>query len=213
MSILDGHFPGSVIQQGSVKIVPGEHISHWELSGAVYHVAIHLADSVPADQLRIWREKRLEFSERRKSRPGQALTDEEVAELRELYNEKIERYLNAGYGCCALRSSAVAEAIAKALEHGHNRTHRLRLLTIMPNHLHIIAMSLGEFKMAEIVNGWKSVSAHAIAKISGMKAPIWLRDHYSRIIRTPEEYQKQDSYIWHNPETAGLSEGYFRKRY
>jgi len=39
----------------------GRHLPRWEASGAVYHATFHLADSIPAGELRIWRERRQEL--------------------------------------------------------------------------------------------------------------------------------------------------------
>ena len=213
MAKTEGHFPGALIRQGVVSVVEGEHIAHWELANAIYHVSFHLADSVPTSQLLAWREARREFAVRRTANPAGELSPEEIAEFRRLYDERIERYLTAGHGCCALRTPGLAERVAKVFEHGHGVTHDLHVLMIMPNHVHVIAALLPGHEMKKVVDGWKSVSAHLIAKSSGMKAPIWQPDHYSRIIRTPEEYQRQDRYVWYNPESARLTSGFFRKRY
>ena len=183
------------------------------MSGAIYHVALHLADSVPTAQLAEWREARQRIMSLREVRKDALLTDDEVAELRRVYDEKVERYLSAGYGCCALREPQVAAAVGRILENRHAADYALHLWTIMPNHLHVIVSPLDGKPMTGIVDQWKSVSAHVIAKLSGMKAPIWQRDHYSRIIRTSDEYRRQDSYVWHNPESAGLAVGFLRKRY
>ena len=208
----DGHFPGECLAQGAVSVLEGERIAHWEMDGAIYHVAVHLADSVPATQLAEWREIRQHYMSLRKSRNGE-LSDEEVAVLRRVYDEKVEKYLSSGYGSCALRTPGVAEAVAQILERRHGSDYDLHLLTIMPNHLHVIVSPATGLAMKDIVDRWKSITAHAITKASGMAAPIWQRDHYSRIIRTPEEYRRQDSYVWHNPESAGLQFGFLRKRY
>ena len=131
----------------------------------------------------------------------------------ELYSERIEKYLSAGYGSGALRQSEAAEAIVRVLEHDHGVRYDLHEWTVMPNHVHVIvAIRPGE-SMKAVVDQWKSVSAHAIAKATGLKAPIWQRDHYSHIIRTAEEYAHQMRYVWRNPEAAGLAEGFRRARY
>ena len=212
MPITDGHFPGECLAQGVVSVLEGERIAHWEVNGAIYHVAIHLADSVPTAQLAEWRETRQYYMSLRETRNG-SLTDDEVAALRRVYDEKVEKFLSAGHGCCALRSSEVAESVREILEKRHTSDYDLHLWTIMPNHLHVIVSPLAGRTMKDIVDQWKSIMAHAITKLSGMSAPIWQRDHYSRIIRTPEEYRRQDSYVWHNPESAGLTTGFLRKRY
>ena len=212
MTETEGHFPGERIHADSLSVVDGERIAHWELSRAIYHVAIHLADSVPGAQLLEWREARRYYQELREKRNGN-LTDDEVAAMRSLYDEKVERYLSSGHGCCALRDGAVATAVGQVLEHDHGTRYNLHLYAIMPNHLHVIVSPKTGETMKEIVDQWKSVSAHRIAKLAALSAPIWQPDHYSRIIRTPEEYRRQADYVWHNPDVAGLADGFLRKRY
>ena len=212
MPTTSGHFPGIHLAHDALSVLPGERIAHWEMNGAIYHIAIHLADSVPATQLAEWREARQYYASLRATRKGE-LTDDEVAAMRRVYDEKVEKFLSSGHGCCALRTPDVAEAVREILEKRHASDYDLHLLTIMPNHLHTIVSPLGGRTMKDIVDKWKSITAHAIAKLSDMSAPIWQRDHYSRIIRTPEEYRRQDSYVWHNPESAGLTTGFLRHRY
>ena len=208
----DGHFPGERLLQGAVSVLDGERISHWEMNGAIYHVVLHLADSVPAAQLAEWRETRQHYMSLRDARKD-GLTDDEIAALRRAYDEKVEKYLSSGHGCCALRATGVAEEVGRILEKRNGSDYDLHLWTAMPNHLHVIAAPAAGLTMKDIVDRWKSITAHAIAKLSDMSAPIWQRDHYSRIIRTPEEYRRQVSYVWHNPESAGLTTGFLRKRY
>ena len=71
----DGHFPGPVIQQGAVSVAPGERIAHWELAGSIYHISLHLADSVPADQLAAWKGERIRFDTVRREHGGELSAD------------------------------------------------------------------------------------------------------------------------------------------
>ena len=208
----DGHFPGSVIQQGSISTVSGERIVHWELTGAIYHISLHLADSVPADQLAAWKEERMRFDALRRKRGGE-LSSEEVLGMRQVFDERIERYLSSGFGCCALREPLVADAVACVLEHDNGERYDLHEWTIMPNHVHVVVAPKKGHPMKELIDQWKRVSAHAVTRFSAMRAPVWQRDFYSRIIRTREEYGRQMAYVWHNPESAGLAAGFLRKRY
>ena len=208
----EGHFPGRRLMQDAVSVQKGERIAHWQMEGAIYHVAFHLADSVPSQQLAEWREARQYYKVLRDSRDGE-LTDDEVAAMRQVYDEKIERYLSSGHGCCALHDRTVAEEVGRILENRNGVEYALHLWTIMPNHLHVIVSPFAGHEMKKIVDGWKSIMAHVVARRSGMWAPIWQRDYYSRIIRTSDEYQRQVNYVWHNPESAGLQAGFLRKKY
>jgi len=207
-----GHFPGKSLVSGSISAITSEHIVHWDLSAAIYHVAFHLADSVPTEQLMAWRTARTDFEARARAEQ-RALTAEEVAEMRELYSQRIERYLSNGHGACVLREEGAAEAVRRTLEHDNGRRYELHAWTIMPNHVHVVVRCFAEEKMKEVVDTWKSVSAHGIVKAVGCSAPVWMPDHYSRIIRTAEEYARQIKYVWGNPEAAGLQGGFERMKY
>jgi len=209
---ISGHFPGVRLAAGSVTSVASEHITHWDLSSAIYHVAFHLADSVPTAQLIAWRTARADFESRARGE-GRELTTEEVAEMRELHSQHVERYLANGHGACVLREERAEAVVQKTLEHDNGVRYELHAVTIMPNHVHIVVRSFAEEKMKKIVDTWKSVSAHGIVKAVGCSAPVWMGDHYSRIIRTAEEYEKQVAYVLSNPEAAGLKSGFFRMKY
>jgi len=191
----------------------GRYLPRWEASNAVYHVSCHLADSVPAEQLRIWREERERITVLARSH-RRPLTAEETAELKAVFNERIERYLTAGYGACLLRDPRASAALAEVFEHDDGRRYALHLWSIMPNHFHVVVGQLAEgCELGELVAQWKSVASHRINAVLGMTGAVWHGDTYTRIIRDAEEYRNQLRYVWTNPESAGLKEGFARKRY
>ena len=189
-------------------------MSHWELSGGIYHVALHLADSIPADQLAAWCEKRAELALIRQ-RERREWTVAEVEEMKRAFQRHMETYLSVGYGACLLRHPQAADVVRETLLHGQGTSYGIHLWCVMPNHLHVIVKPYSDVSITKVVADWKSVSAHRLMKLGLPEArtPVWMRDHYSRIIRTPEEYRRQVDYVWRNPESAGLSEGFARERY
>ena len=196
-----------------VEVSQGRHMPHWEAAGAIYHISLHLADSVPVEQRRIWLEERARlraFAEQEK-RP---LTADEIAALRAVYDERVERYLSSGCGECLLRSPMVAEALASVLEYGNGDAYALHVWAIMPNHLHVVVGGFAlDRPMTEILEVWKRTSSHRINAVCDRKGPVWHSDAYTRIIRDGVEYRRQLRYVWNNPESAGLQDGFLRKRY
>ena len=191
----------------------GRHLPRWEAANAVYPIALHLADSVPADQFRIWQEARTRLQERLKqeSRP---LTDAEREELKAVYDERVERYLSSGAGECLLRESKVQDALREILLHGHGKNYALHMWSIMPNHLHIIVGSFPETSgLTRTLTTWKRISGHKINALLSRTGIVWQADSYTRIIRNADEYKAQLSYVWHNPEAAGLTTGFARESY
>ena len=204
-------FPDLALSQ--VTVGRGRSLPRWEASGAIYHVSFHLADSVPQAQLEIWRAERQRLTELAKT-ADRPLTPDEIVLLKRAYDEHVERYLASGYGSCLLRHAEVAEALKKTICHANGEKYALHEWCIMPNHVHIV---VGGFTDAapirDLIQTWKSVSAHRINRVLGRTGEVWHRDAYTRIIRDREEYSRQMSYVWNNPESAGLNAGFLRERY
>ena len=196
-----------------LEVSHGHHLPRWEANGAIYHIALHLVDSVPAAQLEIWRAERERLSAlaRETKHP---MTADEVEALKAVYNEHVEKYLSAGHGECLLRSEGVAEALAEVLTHSNGKLYALHEWCIMPNHVHVVVGGfMAKCPMREILHVWERASAHRINRALDREGPVWHRDAYTRIIRDREEYGLQMSYVWNNPEAAGLTTGFRRKRY
>jgi len=185
----------------------------WEASQAVYHLSLHLGDSIPSDQLLLWRAERARLAAQAKasSRP---YTESEIAELKAVFNERVERYLTAGYGSCLLRRPDVADELVRVMTYGHGSQYALHTWCIMPNHLHVIVGQLEEgLALKRLITVWKRASSHRINKLLQRQGVLWQEDAYTRIIRDASEYRQQLSYVWNNPERAGLSDGWRRERY
>ena len=204
-------FPDLSLAQ--VTIGRGRSLPRWEATGSIYHVSFHLADSVPQTQLEIWRAERQRLTELAKT-AGRPLTTEEIGLMKRAYDEHVERYLASGYGSCLLRHAEAAEATKKTICQANGDKYALHEWCVMPNHVHII---VGGFTNAapirDILQIWKSASAHRINRLLGRTGEVWHRDAYTRIIRDRDEYSRQMSYVWNNSESTGLKEGFLRKRY
>ena len=201
------------LRLAKVSIVHGRHLPSWEAAGAIYHIALHLADSVPQTQLDVWRaeRERLTVRAREDQRP---LSAEESGELKAAYEKHVERYLAAGYGECLLRNAEAAQALASVLDRFDGEQYVLHEWCIMPNHVHIIVGGFPpEIQMRNVLATWKRVSGHAINRMIGRSGEVWHKDGYTRIIRDRAEYGHQMSYVWNNPELAGLAKGFLRKKF
>ena len=196
-----------------ITLGSGRSLPHWEAAGAIYHVSFHLADSVPQTQLEAWRAERLRISELAKTE-GRPLTQDEIELLKRVYDEHIERYLTSGYGSCHLRRPEVGEALKKTICQANGEKYALHEWCIMPNHVHIIVGGFTDLApIRDILQIWKSASAHRMNRILERTGEVWHRDAYTRIIRDRDEYSHQMSYVWNNPELAGLKDGFLRDRY
>ena len=178
------------------KTFRGNHMPHWNVDGAIYHVSFRLADSVPQEKLQEWQEARMDF--RRRQLNGEQIPAEDVCEFKRLYSENIEKYLDSGFGSCILRNDGALAVVRAALLHGDGVDYRLHAYGIMPNHVHVgFALRPGG-ELSQVVQAWKSVSSHRINRLLGRKGPVWQVDYYNHVIRTAEEYRAQMNYIARN---------------
>ena len=174
----------------------GNHMPHWNVGGAIYHVSFRLADSVPREKLQEWQEARLDFRRRRLA--GGPMSAEDVCALKRLYSEKIEKYLDSGLGSCILRSDGALAVVRTTLRHGDEADYLLHAYGIMPNHVHVgLALRPG-VELSQVVQAWKSVSGHRINRLLGRKGTVWQVDYYNHVIRTVDEYRAQMDYIARN---------------
>jgi REP element-mobilizing transposase RayT len=125
--------------------------------------------------------------------------------------QRIEQWLDAGMGCCALRHPEMASQMRDALRHFDSQRYRLIAWCIMPNHVHILMEPFAP--IARIVQGWKSVTARwALAQNEklGLGIPdsnhLWMRDYWDRYIRNDGHLENVALYIHQNPVNVGLCE-------
>ena len=123
------------------------YLPHCDRIGLLQSITFRLADSLPQDVL-----KRLEL---------------EIAyvakERRELHRRKlIEKYMDSGMGCCALKHPVVADMVQSAFLSFDGVKYRLIAWCIMPNHVHVLIEPLIEVR--KIVQSWKSFTGRWVMR-------------------------------------------------
>ena len=197
------NFPGTAIYESTnVEAYSSRIYPHWELQSVVYHVCFRLVDSVPMDMQRQWLAERKQFHDICE-KEHRTLTDIEIKRFKYLYSERIERFLDSGYGSCILQKPEIAQIVHGSLEYYNTVKYLLHAWCIMPNHVHTIFQVLAQYTLSEILHGWKSFTSHAINKYLGTQGQLWQVDCYNHIIRSEKEYYQQIRYVWDNPLKAG----------
>ena len=201
----------------AISASQGRCLPQWEASGAIYHISLHLGDSVPASERIAWLEARARIRERLDdtlSPPTPFEREALVDEMREVYSARVERFLAAGNGACLLRDPRAADIVARVLEHDNATRYALHAYTIMPNHIHVIVGGFGASgSLATVLKEWKSITSHRVNALFARHGELWHRDAYTHIIRNAAEYKDQLDYVWHNPDAASLTDGYKRKSF
>lgn len=87
----------------------------------------------------------------------------------------------------------------------------VHLLTVMPDHVHILATPLEEFPgkwypLATILRRIKGRTAREINLQRGRTGPFWQTESFDRIVRDDHEYDEKAQYILNNAVKAGLVE-------
>lgn len=170
------------------------NLPHRDRLGLIQSVTFRLADSLPKARL-------LELEAELSSIP---LGGHESHRRR-----RIEAWLDAGMGCCALRHAGAAACGRDVLLHFHGQRYELIAWVIMPNHVHVLIDPLTP--LFRIVQAWKSVSSRRLLEENerwglGLPDPrhVWMREYWDRYIRDEVHLRNVVDYIHRNPVKAGL---------
>jgi putative DNA methylase len=134
---------------------------------------------------------------------------------------RIERYLDQGYGEAFMKIPRVAEMVQNELLHYDGQRYRLSSWVVMPNHIHFLMIRVEAVELADIMQSFKSLTAHKAHKILRRKGHFWMQDYFDRYIRNAEHFAKTVRYIENNPVKARLcrrpqdwpfSSSYFRNQ-
>ncbi|MEO5860376.1 MAG: transposase [Pyrinomonadaceae bacterium] len=163
------------------------YLPHFDVYASTQFVSFRLADSMPQDVLKKWKAE---------------LASGEITgiELR----KKIERYLDSGYGSCALRDPRIANLLRETFLKWDGERYELIAWVIMPNHVHILIRLLGKNLLSGIMHSIKSYTAHEANKMLKCSGRFWSVESFDRYIRNADHFRNTLNYIEENPVKAGL---------
>ncbi len=174
--------------------VSRRNLPHWRQDAAIYFVTFRLADSLPAEKLHAWRAERDQWLARnpRPHSPAQ------VAEYRAHWEERIDAWLDASHGGCALRDVTVQTIVENAMRFFDTKRYRLGEFVVMPNHVHALVMPMGGRDLSCILHSWKSFTANQINHRLGRVGTLWQDESFDHIIRDDESLATTIRYIREN---------------
>jgi REP element-mobilizing transposase RayT len=175
------------------------YFPHLDMPGTLQSITFRLADSMPQSVLKQLEEelKFIPISVREAER-----------------RKKIDQWLDAGLGCCALQHPCVAEVMQQTLLIADGERYRLLVWCVMPNHVHVLIEPL--ISLSLIVQSWKSFAAkwaisHNVELGLGIPKPVgstknqfWMREYWDRYIRDEKHFHAVVDYIHNNPVKAGF---------
>ena len=163
------------------------YIPHFDTVDAVQMFTFRLADSIPAAKLTEWK---------------MLLANQGNPEIW----DRVEKYLDAGFGSCVLGKPEMAKIVEDALLYFDGERYRLLAWVVMPNHVHLLSESIAGHSNSAVTHSWKSFTSHEINKATEGSGPIWQQEVFDRFTRSEEHLQFNIRYIHENPVKAGLVE-------
>jgi putative transposase len=157
------------------------YLPHCDERGLVQHIIFGLADAMP------------------KSVP--ANINDPIKRV-----EWADRALDANHGSRLLAKPECAGEVQRCLLHDDGERYALAAWCVMPTHVHVVIEQFEGHPLADIVQTWKSVTAHAINKAEGRGDTLWRREYFDRFMRSEEQFAWTIEYVERNPVSAKLIE-------
>jgi len=161
------------------------YLPHLDVPGLVQMITVRLADSLPTA---------------------------EVAELARLHSsemvrrQRLEDWLDAGFGACHLRDPRIAHVVESALLHFDGHRFRLLAWVIMANHVHVVMETLPDHPLSGVIHSWKSFSANEANRVLKRRGWFWQPEYFDRAIRDDKHLEAAIRYTEDNPVKARLVE-------
>ena len=175
----------------------------------MYFVTGRLADSMPQEKLRQWKDERetwlrvhgLATAEQLDTLPKRA-----QHEFHARFTRQWHDWLNAGYGACVLRTPEIRELFLHRLGEHEGARHELDAWAALPNHFHALVTPTSA-TLGEVVQIWKGGSAFDINQALRRTGTLWQAEPYDHIVRSAAQWRHYRRYIAENPIKAKLHEG------
>lgn len=99
--------------------------------------------------------------------------------------------------------------VKHAILHWHHKKWRVHVLTVMPDHAHVLASPLQSaptewYSLSAILHSVKWHSARQINLVRERRGKLWQAETYDRIVRDEAEFDEKSQYILVNALKRGL---------
>lgn len=182
------------------------NMPHWRQNGKLYFVTWRQQDSIA-------KEKRDELRRARESLnrafvdPARTnLTEVHQRRSEQLFQERIQHWLDAGSGSCVLRYPEAKRIMRETLLHFDGKRYHLGSFAVAGNHVHVLVAPVLGFELSGILHSWKSYSANAINRALGRKGALWQDESYDHLVRSEASLARITGYILAHEEQGALVE-------
>jgi putative transposase len=181
-------------------------LPHWQQECRLQFVTWHLADALPAEVRRGF----VHEQESWLAAHPKPWTDAVEFEFHRLFSDRVNDWLDAGMGSCILQNPDLSQIVLEALLHFDGSKIFMDALAIMPTHVHALFQLRRGHALEQVVHSWKSYTANRLNESLRCTGPVWMKDYWDRMIRSPEHGWKTREYILANPAKARLHPGQYR---
>lgn len=109
------------------------------------------------------------------------------------------RLMDNGYGSCLLKYPQYRQILIDTIAFKDHVDYEVDSYVIMPNHVHMLIIPLGNNKIESILHSIKRFSARQINKLAGRTGRFWMRESFDRLVRNEDDYFRCYHYILANP--------------
>ena len=170
------------------------NLPHWNKANTACFVTFRLADSLPAEKLQALEVERADWL----GRHPKPWDEETTREYHARFSAREQDWLDRGYGCCLLAKAEVREIVEASLWHFAGERYELYAHCVMPNHVHVMFMPRGEATASDVVQGWKSFTAHQIVRMGLHEGTLWQKESFDTLVRSERHFKAILKYIREN---------------
>ena len=178
------------------------YLPHFKSKTGTYFVTFRQDGTLPQSVLEQIKTERLDAETRKQN---QNVSNKTTKQVNPLDSDKIEAFLDSGYGECWLKRNDIGKLVANALCRFDGERYKLHARVVMPNHVHAVITPKGSYTLTSILHSWKSYTAKEANHLLGRKGhTFWQRESYDHLVRDEEDFIKACYYTLNNPVKAGL---------
>lgn len=179
---------------------------HWKQPGKVHFVTWRMADGIPKARRDELLRDRAAWIAEHGTQDISTLSEGPQRAYYRLFQQRVQRWLDAGHGSCALLIPAARDIMRDTLVKFHNERYRLGTFAIAGNHVHVLVVPFPGYDLSELTHSWKSYTAKVINRLVGRTGKFWKTESFDHLVRSWKHLQKYERYIRRHTEQGGYVE-------
>ncbi len=168
---------------------------HWKQTGTIHFITWRMADSLPQVQLRELENDRRLWREKHGSTEVRTLDFALQREYYRLFDARVQQWLDAGAGSCALRQAGPRLEVVNALHFFNGTRYQLGNFAVAGNHVHVLVVPFAGHDISAITHSWRSYTAKSINKLLGRTGTFWKEERFDHLVRNKRSLAKFEEYV------------------